>query len=117
MKKRVNLRDSSKLDPVIFTLFFCALRAPGRRSRPSLPPYCMVAPAGGTPFCCGKTSGVGTGITRSAERYTSHIIAESNERRSALVYNPQGWLCRPEERLEYRFRYHFLAVQRSCTRK
>ena len=27
MKKRENLRDSSKLDPLIFSLFFCALRA------------------------------------------------------------------------------------------
>ena len=33
IKKRVN-RDSSKLDPVIFTLFFSLLRVPGRHSCP-----------------------------------------------------------------------------------
>ena len=34
-----------------------------------------------------------------------------------FIFNPQGWLCRPEERLISRFLYHFLAVRRSRTRK
>ena len=28
-----------------------------------------------------------------------------------FIFNPQGWLCRPEERLISRFLYHFLAVR------
>ena len=34
MKKPENLRDSSKLDPLIFSGFFCLLRKPGRLCRP-----------------------------------------------------------------------------------
>ena len=57
MKKRVDLRDSSKLDPMISTLFFCALCALGRRCRPGLSCYCVVAPAGEHRFAWAKRAG------------------------------------------------------------
>ena len=53
-KKRVNLRNSSKLDSLIFTLFFCALCAPdhARRDRPAA--LLGERARGGRRFSCGK---------------------------------------------------------------
>jgi len=36
---------------------------------------------------------------------------------SPFIFNPQGWLCYPEEQLEYCFLYHFPAMRRSRTGK
>ena len=43
---------------MISALFFCALRAPGRRSRPGLPHLLCDSARGGPPFRCGETSGL-----------------------------------------------------------
>jgi len=64
-KKRVDSTDASKLAPTVSALFFCALRAPGRRSRPGLPHCCVVALA--EKRRCGSAAE----ITRVATRYTS----------------------------------------------
>ena len=46
-KKRRKLRYCKQACISSFRLFFCALRAPGRRSRPGLPQCCVVALAEG----------------------------------------------------------------------
>jgi len=46
MKKRENLADSSKLDPLIFSLFFYPLRGCDHASVIGLPRCCAVAPMG-----------------------------------------------------------------------
>ncbi|MBQ4086483.1 MAG: hypothetical protein IJC54_07935 [Clostridia bacterium] len=55
-KKRVNLRDSSKLDPLIFTLFFYPLRGCDGCAI-GLPPACVAAPAGERRFAAAKRAG------------------------------------------------------------
>ena len=59
-KKRVNLRDSSKLDPLIFTLFFYPLRGCDHASVIGLPPACVAAPAGERRNASAKRAGFHT---------------------------------------------------------
>ncbi len=71
MKKTENLRDSSKLDPVIFSVLFSLLKQT-RTAQPSgLPLWCGMRLAGAV-FAAAKTSGFRAAAqeeeTRSAER-------------------------------------------------
>ncbi|MBQ1946339.1 MAG: hypothetical protein II343_05355 [Clostridia bacterium] len=86
----MNLRNSSKLDSLIFTLFFCAFHARDHalRDRPAIT-VGWLRPRGIAVFPAGKTSGVETRITpqrvpRSFRRSeTAEVTHKSTQQQSA----------------------------------
>ena len=68
-------------------LFFCALRAPGRHSRPGLPTSCAVAPAGDRRFAAAKRAGPHYCVAAAA--YPSRSFFPQKKRRNLSHKSPK----------------------------
>ena len=91
----MNLRNSSKLDSLIFTLFFCAFHARDHalRDRPAIT-VGWLRPRGIAVFPAGKTSGVETRITpqrvpRSFRRSETAEVTHKSTQRQTAAPSPQ----------------------------
>ena len=130
MKKRVNLRNSSKLDSLIFTLFFCPLcgRDHALRDRPAVI-VGWLRQRGSAVFPVGKTSGFSrrsgvalpTRFAAAKRRPPSHKPAErqsGRQRRPSLLQQTEKGAWEPSasllaDRIPNPFSYRLPRLNRS----